>query len=376
MSELAEYWRRARRPVAGLHFDSAACSRQSLAAIDAAAQHARHEAEVGGYVAGEAAGPALDAGRAAVAALAGIADAQVVFTTGSAAALDLLLSSWPGPRTLACLPGEFGPNLAIFAANGFEVSVLPVDGDGRILLDAASALLAGARPGLVHLTAVGSHRGILQPLAEMAQICRDEKLTLVIDAAQALGHVDCAVDADVLYTSSRKWLAGPRGVGALAVRSSLLERLRPRVPPPDWNVPMSVASRLEMGEANIAARLGFSIALGEHLAAGPPNVRAALAQIGRATRTAMAAVPGWRVVEPTEEPTALTTLAPAYGVDPQAVRHWLITQRGIVTTYIGVERAPFELGGPVLRLSPHVDTTADDLALFAEALTEATAAAA
>src|ERR1700720_4532281 len=102
--ELAQRWRAARPKVAGLHLDSAACSRQSFAVIDAAAQHARNEAEVGGYVAAEAATPVLDAGRAAFAALAGMPAAEVVFTTGSLNALDLLLGSWPaGPadrRTL------------------------------------------------------------------------------------------------------------------------------------------------------------------------------------------------------------------------------------------------------------------------------------
>ena len=69
---LADQWRAARPKVAGLHLDSAACSRQSFAVIDAAARHARHEAEVGGYVAADAAAPVLDAGRAAVAALTGL----------------------------------------------------------------------------------------------------------------------------------------------------------------------------------------------------------------------------------------------------------------------------------------------------------------
>src|ERR1700676_2855354 len=115
--ELARLWRAARPPVAGVHLDSAACSRQTDAAIAPAAQHARHEAEVGGYVAAHAAASELDAGRTAIGALTGMRGADVVFTTGSNNALDLLLGSWPtGPRTLACVPGEFGPHLALMAA--------------------------------------------------------------------------------------------------------------------------------------------------------------------------------------------------------------------------------------------------------------------
>ena len=100
-----QQWRAARPPVAGVHLDSAACSRQSFAVIDAAAQHARHEAEVGGYVAAEAAAPVLDAGRAAIGALTGLTAADVVFTTGSNHALDLLLSGWPR-RAHAGLPAR------------------------------------------------------------------------------------------------------------------------------------------------------------------------------------------------------------------------------------------------------------------------------
>ena len=376
MSEgLAETWRAARPPVAGLHLDSAACSRQSFAVLDAAARHARHEAEVGGYVAAEAAEPVLDTGRAAVAVLAGMPDAEVVFTSGSLHALDLLLASWPpGRRTVACLPGEYGPNLAVMAAHGFARRPLPTDGKGRVTVDEAAASLAADPPELVHLTVVASHRGVVQPLHQMAQLCGGLGLPLVVDAAQALGQVDCAAGADVTYASSRKWIAGPRGVGVLAVRSALMQRLRPRLPPPEWMSSLSVAQRLELGEANIAARVGFSVALGEHVAFGPAAVRARLAQVGRASRTVLADVRGWRVVESTDEPTAITTLAPIDGVDPAQVRGWLIAERRILTTAAMVERAPLELTTPVLRISPHLDTTADDLATFASALAEATAA--
>ncbi len=372
---LAEQWRAARPKVAGLHLDSGACSRQSFAVIDAATQHAKHEAEVGGYVAAEAAAPVLDAGRAAVGTLTGMSRDDVVFTTGSNDALDTLLSSWQGERTVACLPGEYGPNLAIMAANGFRVSALPADGDGRLVVDEAARQLTADPPALVHLTPLASHRGLAQPMAELASVCGDLDLPLVLDGAQALGHLDCAVGASAVYSSSRKWLAGPRGVGVLAITPALAERLQPRLPPPEWGLPLSVLQRLDHGEANLAARIGFSVAVGEHLAAGPANVRDRLATVGRLTRSAVADVEGWRVIEPLDEPTAITTLEPVGGADPQRVRAWLIAERGIVTTYAEMLRAPFEMRTPVLRASPHVDSTAEDLEQFAEALAVATAQA-
>jgi hercynylcysteine S-oxide lyase len=373
---LAEAWQAARPPVAGLHLDSAACSRQSFAALDAAARHARHEAEVGGYVAADAARPVLEAGRSAFDARAGMPDGQVVFTTGSQHALDLLLSSWPaGERTLACLPGEYGPNLALMSVHGFGRQLMPTDADGRVVVEEAAVRLAAEPPDLVHLTVVASHRGVVQPLAEMAGLCAELGLPLVVDAAQALGHVDCSVrGVDAVYASSRKWLAGPRGVGALAVRPSFMRRLQPRLPPKEWVGSLSVADRLELGESNIAARVGFSVAIGEHLAADPSAVRARLADVGRASRTALADVPRWRVVEAVDEPSAITTLAPLDGADPRKIREWLIVERQVLTTAVIIQRAPNELSGPVLRISPHVDAGDDDLAAFAAALGEATAA--
>jgi hercynylcysteine S-oxide lyase len=372
---LADRWRAARPPAAGLHLDSAACSRQSFAALDAAAKHALHESEVGGYVAAEAAAPVLDAGRAAVATLCGVPDAEVVFTTGSLHALDLLLGSWPADqRGLACLPGEYGPNLAVMAAHGFEVRLLPTLDDGRLALDDAAFELENDPPDLVHLTPLASHRGVVQPLVMVAKLCRQLGVPLVVDAAQSLGHIDCAVGADVTYSSSRKWMAGPRGVGVMAVRPELMDRLTPRLPAPHWAPDLSVAHQLGFGEANIAARVGFSVAVGEHLACGPELIRARLAELGDIARTLLTDVDGWLVVEDVEEPSAITTLAPIDGADPEAVRAWLLAERRVLTTYAGVARAPQELSAPVLRISPHVDTTADDVEAFAEALIAATAA--
>ncbi|MDT5302363.1 MAG: hercynylcysteine S-oxide lyase [Mycobacterium sp.] len=352
---LATAWRNARPPVAGVHLDSAACSRQTFAVIDATAQHARHEAEVGGYVAAEAAVPVLDAGRAAVAALTGFDAADVAFTTGSNHALDILLGDWSGARTLACLPGEFGPNLIIMALHGFDVRLLPVDPAGRLDVDAAARALTADPPALVHLTSLGSHRGIVQPVAAIAAVCREVGIPLIVDAAQAFAHLDCVdVGADAVYSSSRKWTAGPRGLGVLAARGGLMSD--------------QALARLAHAEANVAAQVGLSIALGEHLAAGPARIQARLAEVGGMTRTALAGVAGWQVVEPTDEPSAITTLTPPDGVDPAVVRAKLIAEHRIVATYAGTERAPREMTRPALRLSPHVDASAEDLEAFVAAL--------
>jgi hercynylcysteine S-oxide lyase len=160
----------------------------------------------------------------------------------------------------------------------------------------------------------------------------------------------------------------------LAVRPALMQRLEPRLPPKEWVGTLSNADQLELGEANVAARVGFSVAIGEHVAAGPVAVRARLAEVGRASRSAVADVPGWRVVEAVDEPSAITTLTPVGGADPTRIREWLIAERRIVTTAVVVARAPMELNGPVLRISPHVDVGDEELETFAAALADATAA--
>ncbi|WP_078324374.1 ergothioneine biosynthesis PLP-dependent enzyme EgtE [Mycobacteroides salmoniphilum] len=345
---LGEQWRQGRPPVLGVHLDSAACSRQSIETIRAVAQHAEHEAQIGGYVAQEAATPVLDAGRAAVRHVTGMPEAQVHFTTGAADALRTLLQAWPADtgRVIACLPGEFGPNLMIMNHFGFTPVWLPADGDGRADLDGIEAFLRREKVDLVHLTAVGSHRGTVQPAAEVVACARAAGVPVVVDAAQALGHIDCTYGADAMYAPSRKWLAGPRGVGVLAVNPSLAHLV------PQW------AGHIE---AHVAGWVGLSVALGQHLAAGAAEVQGALVERGRSARKILGEIEDWRVVESVDEPSAITTLEPADDVDVVAVRARLIAEHAIVTTAAETVRAPFEMTRPVLRISPHVDGTDDEL---------------
>jgi pyridoxal 5-phosphate dependent beta-lyase len=232
-------------------------------------------------------------------------------------------------------------------------------------LAALERQLAADPPRFVHLTQVGSHRGVVQPAAGAAALCRAAGVPLVIDAAQALGHVDADVGADAVYGTSRKWLAGPRGVGVLCVRPALAAELTPVLPAPPDLPPLRA---FESDEAHVAGRVGLVLAVGEHVAAGPHRVRERLAGLGRAARERLDGVAGWRAVESPDEPSATTTLRPPDGVDVVATRARLLTEHGIVITAIGRERAPGELTGAVLRISPHVDGTVEDIDALAAAL--------
>ncbi len=362
--ELGSAWRSARPRPAGVHLDSAACSRQSAKVLDAVAHHARHEAEVGGYPAEESAEPLLQQGRSVLGGLVGMAAADVAFTESASSAVRILLAAWrlPAGSRVAVLPGEYHGNLAAIRYVGLQPQLLPADPLGRVDTDALARTLRADPPAAVHLTVVASHRAVQQPLAQVSRICRAIGVPLLLDVAQALGQVDCDVPADAVYGTSRKWLAGPRGVGFLVLRPAFRAQLSPVLGDP------ADARSYETHDAHVAGRVGLTLAVGEHLAAGPAAVRQRLAGIGRATRERLDGRRGWRVVEPMDEPTAATTLVPPDGADVSTTVARLRAEHGILTTAVPASRAPGELTGPVLRVSPHLDVTDADLDTLAAAL--------
>ncbi|CAN3372738.1 hypothetical protein DIURU_004774 [Diutina rugosa] len=108
--------------------------------------------------------------------------------------------------------------------NGFEVTYLPVDSHGLINLDDLKAAIR-KETVLVSVMAVNNEIGVIQPLKEIGQICRANKVFFHTDAAQAYGKIDIDVNEmniDVMSISSHK-IYGPKGMGAAYIRR------RPRV---------------------------------------------------------------------------------------------------------------------------------------------------
>jgi hercynylcysteine S-oxide lyase len=371
--ELGTAWRAARPRPAVVHLSSAACSRQSTRVLDTVARHARAEAEIGASAAEESVEGLLQQARSVLAGLVGMAAADLAFTESATASVRTVLGRWrlPVGTRVGVLPGEYWHNLAVLADLGLAPVVLPADGLGRADLAGIERVLRDDPPALVHVTLVGSHRGVVQPGRELAALCSAAGVPLVLDVAQALGHVDCDLGADVAYAPGRKWLAGPRGVGLLVMRPWITAQLTPVVGPElhdDGGAGTDHARWYESYDAHVAGRVGLAVAAGEHLAAGPDRVRERLAALGRATRERLDGRGGWSVVEPRDEPTAITTLRPPDGVDVRQTAARLSAEHGVLVTPVGRERARGELTGPVLRVSPHLDATVADLDALALAL--------
>jgi hercynylcysteine S-oxide lyase len=375
-NEQWSFWREQRPPTEYVHVDTAAAGRSSAATLRAVAGHTEREAVVGAYVAAADAAPMLEEGRAALGGLLGVGPGGIAFVESGTAALAALLAAWPLETgdTVAVVPSEWGPNLNAFGNRGLSIAELATHGNGEVDLDALRRFVIATPPAFVHLTQVASHRALVQPVAEAAAICHDAGVPLWVDAAQALGHADTACGADALYATSRKWLTGPRGVGLLAVTAAWWDRLRIGAPAlelagrPEGSSPVWL---LETREAHVAGRIGLCVAVRQHLDAGAAQVRRRLAEVGRQTREALAEVPGWEVVGNPAVPSAITGLRPTAGQDVTAVRARLLAEYKIVTTAGHPARAPREMTGPLLRVSPHVDCTPEDLAMLCGALAEA-----
>lgn len=164
-----------------------------------------------------------------------------IFVGTGSTALDSAFTSYlrPGDKVILGKNGHFGERLEEMlewhTCRVVEVEApwgQPIDPD---LFREAVRTNPDARAGvIVHIE---TSSGVLNPLPEIAEVCRQYGLPLIVDAVSSLGGTELRFDdwgLSFCATSSQKCLEAPAGLGLLAVSLKAFSLIEDRIPPQGW----------------------------------------------------------------------------------------------------------------------------------------------
>jgi cysteine desulfurase len=176
---------------------------------------------------------AVENARAQVASLIGATPKEIIFTSGATESDNLMI------KGVAEMYREKGNHIITQAIehkavldtckrlekDGFEVTYLPVERDGRVNPEEVRKAIT-PKTILITVMYANNEIGVINPIAEIGRIAKEHGIFLAVDGVQAVGKIPVDVqkdNIDMLAISAHK-IYGPKGVGALYVR-----RRNPRV---------------------------------------------------------------------------------------------------------------------------------------------------
>jgi cysteine desulfurase len=209
--------------------------------------------------AGTRARKAVNRAREQVANLVNVQPAQVVFVSGGTEANNLFIrgaAAYLKPAQVV-VSGIEHPCVARpaqdLARQGWKLRKLATSAAGRVDLEDAKAALREPT-GLVSVMLANNETGVVQPVAEIAKLAREQRAWMHTDAVQALGKLPVDFEALGVHamTLSAHKIYGPKGAGALVVDKRL--ELKPIIHGGGHE------GGLRSGTENVPAIVGFGAA--------------------------------------------------------------------------------------------------------------------
>ena len=278
------------------YLDSAASSQRPVQVLDAMREYdetTHANVHRGVYSIAEEATRRFEAARHNVGRFIGAPNParEIVFTKNATEALNLVAHVWGRTHlhsgdTIVLTEMEHHANIVpwhMLASDlGVTIRWIPIDDDGRLLLDDLEQLVAGAK--LVGVTCMSNVLGTLNPISRIAEAAHAAGAVVVADGAQSVPHVPTDVGdlgVDFLAFSAHKML-GPTGIGVLWARDELLQDLPPFLGGgemildvrKDGFTPNEVPWRFEAGTPPITEAIGLGAAVDYLSAVGMDAVRA------------------------------------------------------------------------------------------------------
>ncbi|MEJ7758136.1 MAG: SufS family cysteine desulfurase [Gemmatimonadaceae bacterium] len=282
MSRRADFPLLVRNP--GLHYlDSAATSQKPSIVLDAMREFyetSYANPHRGAYALSVAATDCYDGARTRVAQFIGANDpACLIFTRGTTEAINLVANAW-GPMHIArgdeivvtALEhhANFVPWQQLAIRQGATLRICEPTSEGKLDLDCLESLLS-SRTKVVAFNHVSNALGTINPVREIVALVREHTDALIVcDGAQGAPHLRVGFDALGVdfYAFSGHKMCGPMGIGVLAGKREIMERMPPWQTGGDmiefvhdqsttWN---ELPHKFEAGTPNAAGAVGLAAA--------------------------------------------------------------------------------------------------------------------
>ena len=291
-----------------IHLDNAGASLMPRCVLDTQIEHLQLEAAVGGYEAERLENERIEAVYDLVARLINCGRDEVAIVENATVGWVMAFYSIPfkrGDRILTA-EAEYASNylayLQVAREHGVVVEAIPSTASGEVCIDSLRAMI-DERVRLISITHVPTNGGLVNPVEAIGAVAREHGIFYIVDACQSAGQLVLDVDTiqcDVLTATGRKFLRGPRGVGFLYVRDTVLDSLHPpmidlfsaRWTAPDQYELRADARRFENWENNYAAKLGLGRALEYALDIGIDVIESEVSRLSALLRGKLADVPG------------------------------------------------------------------------------------